>query len=75
MAIFQATASKYGVMQQVMTNVLVPSTLLAFVIVIATVIPMANFSMLLDSSHQHHELILNAFPPFAGHVQFGGRQE
>ncbi|KAL3800300.1 hypothetical protein HJC23_003596 [Cyclotella cryptica] len=62
MAVFLATASKYGAVQRVMTNILVPSTLLAFVIAIATAFPTADFSVLLDSSHQHPELVLNAFP-------------
>ncbi|KAL7481492.1 hypothetical protein ACHAW6_007176 [Cyclotella cf. meneghiniana] len=61
-AIFLATASKYGAVQRVMTDFLVPSTLVAFIFAIATAFPTADFSVLFDSSHQHPELVLNAFP-------------
>ena len=62
LAIFLATASKFGKVQKVMTNILVPITLLAFTLTIGLAIPTADFHALVNSSNQHPELVLNAFP-------------
>ena len=61
-ALFLATASKFGKVQRVMTHILVPSTLLAFIVAIIMALPTADFDALIASSNQHPELVLNAFP-------------
>jgi hypothetical protein len=60
--LFLATASKFGQVQRVMTNFLLPSTLLAFTAAIITLIPTSDFEALFQPSNQHPELVLNAFP-------------
>jgi amino acid permease len=61
-AIFLATASKFGAVQTIMTKVLVPLTLLASITVIICAFPTADFESLLSSANQHPEVVLNAFP-------------
>eukprot|EP00956_Cyclotella_meneghiniana_P035871 scaffold118851_cov54-Cyclotella_meneghiniana.AAC.2 len=70
MAIFLATASKFGAVQRVMTNYLVPFTLLAYIVTISMGLPttpstnneLFYTSLFQNPSYQHPELVLNAFP-------------
>lgn len=68
-AIFLAAASKFGAVQRVMTNYLVPITLVACGTTILMGLPTTSTnadefytSLLRNPSHQHPESVLNAFP-------------
>ena len=60
MAIFLATASKFGAVQRVMTNYLVPITLLAYIVTISMGLPTTPSTA--NNELFYPELVLNAFP-------------
>ncbi|KAL3810319.1 hypothetical protein ACHAXA_008254 [Cyclostephanos tholiformis] len=55
-------ASRYNAVQSVITNFLVPTTLVAFVVAILIGAPTTDLSSLFASTNQHPEVVLNAFP-------------
>lgn len=55
-------ASRYNAVQSVITNFLVPTTLIAFIIAMCIGSPTTDLSSLFASTNQHPELVLNAFP-------------
>ncbi len=62
MGAFLSTAAKFNVVQRAMTNVFVPTTLLAFFGAVCIGLPTADFGSLTALKNQHPEVVLDAFP-------------
>lgn len=62
MGVFLSTAAKFNIVQRAMTNILVPTTLLAFLGAMIIGLPTADIGSLTALKNQHPEVVLDAFP-------------
>ena len=62
MGAFLSTAAKFNIVQRAMTNIFVPTTLLAFFGAVYIGLPTADFGSLIALKNQHPEVVLDAFP-------------
>jgi len=62
MGVFLSTAAKFNIVQRAMTNILVPTTLLAFFGAMIIGLPTADIGSLTALKNQHPEVVLDAFP-------------
>lgn len=62
MGIFLLGAAKLNTVQQTVTHLFVPMTLLAFIVAMFIGLPTADFGALIAAENQHPEVVLNAFP-------------